>query len=184
MSFDAAFQKTLGSEGVYSFDPNDPGGETMWGVTAATARAYGYQGAMKAMPILTAKRIYLLAFWELLHLDKIDSISPAIAAELFDTAVNCGASIPVPYLQKWLNAFNRQAKDYPDLVADGLAGTVTCSALRTFLARRGKQGERVMIAALNADQAIHYRDIVERRPKSEDYIFGWMLNRVLGDSSS
>lgn len=184
MSFDAAFQKTLGSEGVYSNDPNDPGGETMWGITVATARAYGYQGKMRDMPILTAKRIYLVGFWELIRLDKIDPISPAIAAELFDTAVNCGAAIPGPWLQRWLTAFNRQGKDYPDLKVDGLIGTVTANALRAFLTIRGKKGEQVMIAALNADQAIHYRDIVERRPKSEDYLFGWMANRAMGAGSS
>lgn len=39
MDFDTAFHKLLGHEGAYVNHPNDPGGETMWGVTARDADA-------------------------------------------------------------------------------------------------------------------------------------------------
>ena len=52
-SFDDAFKALIGSEGGYSFNPADPGGETMWGVTARVARASGYAGPMKDLPLET-----------------------------------------------------------------------------------------------------------------------------------
>ncbi|HIA2409759.1 TPA: glycosyl hydrolase 108 family protein, partial [Burkholderia contaminans] len=33
-SFDDAFEALMGNEGGYSNSPADPGGETMWGITA------------------------------------------------------------------------------------------------------------------------------------------------------
>jgi lysozyme family protein len=179
MSFDSAFARTVGIEGRYSNNPKDPGGETMWGITVAMARAHGYVGQMKDMPIATAKAIYLAAFWMLLHLDQVDTFSPRIAEELFDTAVNLGQTKPIPFLQRALNAFNREGRDYPDIPVDGLAGAKTIDALRQFLAARSKQGgEAVLVAALNAQQAEEYLAIVGRRPASEDFIFGWFKKRV------
>lgn len=40
-NFEDAFRALIGSEGGYSFNPHDPGGETMWGVTARVARSAG-----------------------------------------------------------------------------------------------------------------------------------------------
>jgi lysozyme family protein len=178
MSFDLAFRRTVGAEGGYANDPDDPGGETMWGITATVARAHGYGGPMRDMPIATAKAIYRAGYWDLIHLDGVDAISPAIAAQIFDTAVNCGAGVPVKFLQRALNAFNRQALDYPDLVVDGLCGSVTLAALRAYLSKRGAAGEKVMLAALNAQQGERYLDIVEGRPASEAFVFGWFANRI------
>lgn len=178
MSFDDAFKRTVGIEGGYSNNPADPGGETMWGITVAKARSRGYTGPMADMPLLAAKDIYRTDFWLLIHLDLVDAVSPAVAAEMFDTAVNCGVGIPVKYLQRALNAFNRQAKDYPDMPVDGLCGTTTANALAAFLKVRGKDGEGVMIEALNVQQGELYLDIVARRVASEDFIYGWFKNRI------
>lgn len=174
MSFDRAFQHTVGVEGGYSNNPADPGGETMFGITARVARAHGYQGAMKDMPILAAKDIYRQSYWLAMRLDLIDPISPAIAEEAFDTGVNMGVGVPIPWLQEWLNALNRQGKDYPDQPVDGHFGAVGADALRKFLAKRGKEGEKRLLAALNAEQAVRYREIVQNRPTSEDFLFGWL----------
>ena len=179
MSFDLAFQRTVGAEGGYSNNPADPGGETMWGITARVARAHGYAGAMRDLPIGTAKAIYQASFWDLIHLGEVDKISPALAAEMFDTGVNCGVGVPVPFVQRSLNAFNRQGKDYPDMPVDGLCGPGTIAALRQLLQVRGALGEKVMVAAMNAQQGVRYFEIVEKRPSSEDFEFGWWANRVL-----
>jgi lysozyme family protein len=49
-------------EGGYSNNPNDSGGETMWGVTDRVARANGYAGPMKDMPREVAKNIYFASY--------------------------------------------------------------------------------------------------------------------------
>ena len=66
MSFDKAFARTVGIEGGYSNDPDDSGGETNWGITKATAVAYGYTGPMRDMPRETAHGIYLNGWWRCL----------------------------------------------------------------------------------------------------------------------
>lgn len=178
MSFDQAFARTVGAEGGFSDNAADPGGNTNWGITERVARAHGYQGAMKDMPIAKAKEIYKSGYWDLIHLGEVDKISPLIAIEMFDTAVNCGVTVPVSFVQRALNALNRRGKDYPDHAVDGLFGAVTAESLRQFMVRRGAAGEKVVLALLNSEQGVRYLEIVEKREASEDFLFGWVANRV------
>jgi len=94
-SFDDAFKALIGSEGGYSFDPADPGGETMWGVTARVAHACGYTGAMKDLPLATAKEIAKKKYWDPLLLDEFD---PRVAFQIFDANYNGG--LVVLWMQK------------------------------------------------------------------------------------
>ncbi len=94
-SFDDAFKALIGSEGGYSFNPADPGGETMWGVTARVARAFGYAGAMKDLPLATAKEIAKMKYWDPLRLDEFD---PRVAFQIFDANYNGG--LVVLWMQK------------------------------------------------------------------------------------
>lgn len=178
MSFDAAFQRTVGVEGAYSNNQNDLGGATKFGIIEKVARAHGWGGKMIDFPFDRAQMIYKSDHWDALNLDQVDALSPAIAAEIFDTGVNCGASVPIPFLQRALNAFNRQGKDYPDMPVDGLFGITTAAALKAFLRIRGQLGEKVMVCALNAQQGVRYFEIGEKRQANEDFEFGWWANRV------
>ena len=54
-----------------------------------------------------------------------------------------------------------------------MAGARTIDALRSFLKARGPKGEGTMLKALNCLQGSRYIDIVEHRPKSEDFAYGW-----------
>ena len=97
MDFDEAFHKLLGHEGGYSNHPNDPGGETMWGVTARVARAHGYHGPMRELPVAIAKKIYKEAYW--------DAVSAELIPEhtryaVFDAAVNSGPVQAIKWLQR------------------------------------------------------------------------------------
>lgn len=94
-SFDDAFKALIGSEGGYSFHPADPGGETMWGVTARVARNFGYAGAMKDLPLETAMKIAKEKYWDPLHLDELD---PRVAFQIFDANYNGG--LVVLWMQK------------------------------------------------------------------------------------
>jgi lysozyme family protein len=168
----------IGREGRYSFNINDAGGETMWGITAATARRNGYLGAMSMMPRETATTIYRNEYLVKPGFDKVYAVSPKIAAEMFDTGVNQGANLPGAWLQRILNALNRQGRDYPDIGVDGRIGPATISALSAFLDHRGADGETAILRALNCQQGVRYLDITEARPQNEDFYFGWLLNRV------
>lgn len=167
------------AEGGYVDHPNDRGGPTMYGITQAVARANGYTGAMRDMPRSLAETIYRNRYIVAPAFDKVALINEAIGAELIDTGVNMGVSVPGPWLQRWLNAFNARGSKYADVFVDGKIGPVTLAALRSFLAWRGEEGARVMVCALNALQAERYLAIAERDQKQEDFIYGWIKNRVL-----
>lgn len=165
-------------EGGYSNDPHDSGGETMYGVTVAVARAYGYEGPMNMMPRGVAVDIYTRRYWAEIGLDKLLPLSGRVAEECLDTAVNMGTSWPGKFLQRALNALNKGASLYPDMTVDGRIGPMTVDALRRFLTARGTDGETVMLRMLNAQQGVRYLEIAEAAPKNEDFEFGWWLNRV------
>lgn len=166
-------------EGGYSNDPNDAGGETKYGITVATARSYGYMGKMVDLPTDVARAIYQGRYVTAPGFDKVAAVSMAVAAEMVDTGVNMGVSIPGPLLQRWLNAFNKQQALYADLVVDGQLGPKTIQALSAFLKVRGKEGEAVLVRALNCSQGARYLELTEKREKNEDFAYGWLLNRVV-----
>ena len=177
-AFDRALKHTLGIEGDYSDDPRDSGGATKWGVTESVARAFGYSGAMQDLPVTLARVIYQQNYWDILKLDLISEISDDISSEMFDTAVNCGVGFAGKNFQRSLNALNRNGKDYPDLVVDGLIGRMTVTAFRAFIDKRGVDGETVLLRALNCLQGARYIKLAESRPKDERFVYGWFLNRV------
>lgn len=178
-TFDSAFRRTVGIEGKYSNNPADSGGETMYGITAALARAYGYKGAMRDLPLATAKDIYLLEFWTPLKLNAIDALGySAVAIELFDSAVNCGRPAAGKWLQIALNALNNEGKLYPEVSEDGNIGPATLSALTGYAANRKGNGQLVLLRALNCLQGAFYIDLTRKRQKDEAFVFGWLLNRV------
>jgi len=114
MDFDTAFERLIGHEGGYSFHPSDPGGETMWGVTARVARANGYTGDMRSLPVEAAKAIYRRLYWDAVKADQLPS---SVRFDVFDAAVNSG----VGQAAKWL----QRAAGVAD---DGVIGPATLAA--------------------------------------------------------
>lgn len=115
MQFDQAFAALIGNEGGYSFNPADPGGETMWGVTARVARANGYAGDMRALTREQAAAFYRRLYWDAID---ADSLPELLRFQVFDAAVNSGAAQAVRWLQA---AVGTQA--------DGVIGSATHLAL-------------------------------------------------------
>ena len=178
MTKDDIFNAILGKEGGYVNHPDDKGGPTNWGVTQATARAHGYFGDMRNLTRQQALDILEADYWYGPRFDQIGAVSSALAAELCDTGVNMGPSVQAKWFQRWLNVFNIQQQLYPDLQADGQIGPRTISALKSFLARRGTEGETVLLRALNCSQGQRYLELAEQRPANESFVYGWMRERV------
>ncbi len=116
MNFDDAFHKLLGHEGGYVNHPNDPGGETNWGVTVAVARANGYTGPMKDMPVDVAKAVYRKQYWDAI---RADELPPALRYAVFDAAVNSGNGQAIKWLQRAVGVED-----------DGRIGPATLTAAR------------------------------------------------------
>lgn len=92
MNFDQAFDRLIGNEGGYSNDPQDPGGETNWGISK---RSYPDLD-IKNLTREQAKEVYRRDFWQRASMDEYD---PAIAFQVFDFAVNSGIETAVRKLQ-------------------------------------------------------------------------------------
>lgn len=125
MDFDTAFTKLLGHEGGYVNHPNDPGGETNWGITKAVAREFGYTGSMRDLPRDTAKRIYRVKYWDTV---KADEMPDAVRYPLFDAAVNSGVGQAARWLQRALGVAD-----------DGKIGAITIA--------KAKQSDGVAVAS-------------------------------------
>jgi lysozyme family protein len=168
----------IAREGGFSDHPADRGGATRWGVTEAVARAHGYAGDMRLFPRDDAAAIYARVYWERPNFAGVARHAPRLAAELFDTGVNMGPAVAAGFLQRALNALNRGASDYPDLVLDAAIGPQTLAALGAFLDRRGAQGETVLLKAVEALQGERYLRLAEHRPANEAFLYGWLANRI------
>lgn len=118
MDFDQAFERLIAHEGGYVNHPDDPGGETNWGITARTARANGYTGSMRELTRRQAREIYRVAYWGRARADDYD---PAIGFQLFDAAVNHGIGNAIRFLQRAVGVAD-----------DGIVGPQTVAAINSM----------------------------------------------------
>lgn len=109
--FIKAFNRVVSVEGNYVNDPNDPGGETKFGISK---RSYP-RLIIKELTLEDARNIYYNDFWLKLSGDKL---SDDLAFQVFDFAVNSGIETSIRYLQRALNVAD-----------DGYIGPVTLSAI-------------------------------------------------------
>jgi lysozyme family protein len=177
--FDRLGATLLGKEGGYVNDPNDRGGETIWGITVAVARAFGYSRPMREMTRDEALQIYRKRYWEQPGFDRLAQIDEALAERLFDIGVNMGTAVAGKMLQRALNVLNRQAADYPDIAVDGACGAMTRAALGALIAKRGSAGRAVILGMVKALHSVRYIEIAEGNASQEAYEFGWQANRAL-----
>ncbi|MBN8747351.1 MAG: glycoside hydrolase family 108 protein [Variovorax sp.] len=138
MTFDEAFDRLIGHEGGYSDNPADPGGKTMWGVTEKVARAKGYKGDMRDLPQSFAKAVvYRPDYWDAVRADELPD---SVRFDVFDAAVNHGASQAAKWLQRAAGA-----------TPDGVIGARTVAAAR---------GAGPMLAAhFNGERLQFYTDL-------------------------
>ena len=175
---DNLLEDILGKEGGYIDHPDDRGGATNFGITEAVARAAGWTGAMHNLPRDFAIAIYRRRYWIAPRFDAIAAIAPRAAAELFDTGVNMGPGVAVTFLQRSLNALNRQGRDWADVAVDRIIGPATLGATRRMMSVRGKASEAVLLKALNALQGARYIELAEGRQANESFLYGWLANRI------
>jgi len=116
-AFTKAVERVLSHEGGYANNPLDPGRETIWGITARTARANNYTGEMRYMPRSTAVDIYHREYWLPI---RGDDLPFPLAFQLFDAAVNSGPPQAIKWLQRSLGVDD-----------DGLLGPKTLAAVKS-----------------------------------------------------
>jgi len=140
MSFDRAFQITVGVEGGYVNDPADPGGETKYGISH---RAYP-DIDIKALTLDQARDIYRRDYWQAAS---CDSMPERIGHLVFDCAVHHGVKTAIKLLQRALRVADdgefgpvtrgqllaRDTNETADLLmAQRMLYLMTCSAWPTY----------------------------------------------------
>ncbi len=132
MTFEEAFVIVVGLEGGYVNDPDDPGGETKYGISK---RAYPNVD-IKSLTKQQAMRLYEKDYWLAAHCDKMDD---AIALFVFDSAVNQGVRVAIKLLQRALR-----------LNDDGIWGPKTAAA--------SNRVTKEQVALFLAERALYYAD--------------------------
>lgn len=117
-TFDPLFDRLMDHEGGYVNHPNDPGGETKWGVTKRVARQYGYNGSMRKLPRSTARNIAEKLYWNVIQGDKLDK---SVAWQVMDAAYNHGNRNAIKMLQRAVGTS-----------ADGIIGAKTLAATNSM----------------------------------------------------
>lgn len=169
----------LGVEGGYVNHPSDPGGETNHGVTKAVAREAGYTGPMRDLPQERAAQILADRYIMGPGFGPLIEISQPVAIEAIDAGVNTGPAQPSRWFQLALNSLNRGGRDYADIAVDGKVGAGTIAAYRQLQRARGTaEACRLTVKLLDAQQAVYYLTLTRQDGKFEDFMPGWIINRV------
>lgn len=121
MNFEQAFDVLLGHEGGFVDHKDDPGGATRYGITEAVARAHGYAGPMRDLPLAVARGIARTAYWDKVRADELPA---ALRYVVFDGAYHSGSAQSVKWLQRALGVAD-----------DGVIGPKTLQAVAAADAR-------------------------------------------------
>ena len=113
-AFDQAMVIILASEGGYSNNSADPGGETNFGISK---RAFPSVDIAQ-LTVEGAKAIYKASYWDKTA-GGLDNVDPGLALILMDAAVNNGVGAANKFLQSALG-----------VAEDGVIGPQTLAALR------------------------------------------------------
>lgn len=154
--FRYAVEVVVRNEGGYVNDPSDPGGETKFGISK---RSYPHLDIAN-LTREEAIAIYRRDWWDKYGYGRL--ASSAIAAKVFDLSVNVGPRRAHEMLQRALHAVGRR-----DVVVDGIIGPQTIAAVNAA-------PPDALLAALRAEAAAYYRQLIERNPTLKKYERGWM----------
>jgi len=181
--FRVAVDITLEHEGGYILDPDDPGGETRFGISKRSYPDIDIADLTRE----DARKIYFLDFWCAPKFDRLALIAPDLAIRLFDLGVNCGPQTAVKFLQRGVNAVCKgvfeawRASAWRQKIArmlaktgrhrglplrvDGMIGKITLGVVDAC------PHESALMAALKGEAYNYY---IRQNPR---YIPGW-LNRL------
>lgn len=154
-SFTKAVEDVMLFEGGYVNDPDDPGGETKYGIAAR----YNPSVDIKSLTIDQASDIYYYKYWMPSGAYRISD--DAVAAKYFLMAVNVGIPKATKCLQRALRAVHHP------VAVDGRLGPKTAAA-----ANSSNPGQ--LLAALRSECASYYRLKILARPEKIKWGKGWL----------
>lgn len=160
--FSRAFKEYLRLEGGYVNHKDDRGGATRYGITEAVARANGYSGDMRNLPLSLAESIIKKRYWDKFNGDLMPY---EIAEKMLNIGSNMGVGTASKMLQKILVIYGYE------LAIDGVFGTKSIEALNKVCSK--VDGQLALLKYLNASQGARYLSIVENNPTQRVFLKGW-----------
>ena len=149
VTFEEIIEVVLEHEGGYVNDPEDPGGETKYGVSK---RAYPNED-IKNLTEEKAKDIYRRDYWERYRCAELPE---SLRHIYFDMCVNMGAGRATKIMQETANAKGANLK------IDGGMGPMTVGAMKS-----------VELERVRAYRVKYYATLIERKPDLAKFYFGW-----------
>jgi lysozyme family protein len=150
--FELSIETILKHEGGYVNDPDDPGGETNFGISKRQYPKLDIAG----LTIEQARVLYRQDYWKY---DEI--ISQPVATKVFDMAVNMGHGRAHRILQEALQNVGEPVR------IDGVLGP------QTIKAANGSEYEE-LLKEIRVLMAVRYAQIALARPTSRKYLHNWM----------
>ena len=164
----------LPNEGVYSYDENDPGGETVYGISKKNFPKWkGWYIVDKLKKenknikklLKNNKNIleyvydfYKKEFWNKLKLDNIKDYNKQKV--IMDTSVNLGVGRTSKLIQKVLN-----------VKVDGIIGPITLKHL-------DEMNEELFVSKLKIKRIEYYTNLVIKNKKLKKYFYGWIRRTI------
>lgn len=152
------FGTLVPNEGIYSNDPDDSGGKTIYGISQNSfpsqfAQCYALYKQDPKMALRYAQGFYYSNFYKPIYEQIHDE---KVAFKVYDLGINMNPPPAIKILQRAVGC-----------VDDGIFGQITLAAVNSkgcyqdFLTEAEK----------------HYRDIVTAHPEKKKFLNGW-LNRL------
>ena len=151
MPFYREITKVIGREGGYVNDPDDPGGETKYGISK---KAYP-KVDIKNLTLDDAVEIYKDDYW---LPAKVEKLPYNLQGQYFDMVVNQGIAKSAKILQRACNGKNKDK-----IKVDGKVGPKTIKATAKLEQDR-----------LRAYRLMEYARLALTRPELEKYYYGWV----------
>jgi lysozyme family protein len=171
--FKTALALILKNEGGYGFDKDDPGGETYKGIARnmngkwpgwvtidLLKRDSKFPNTLENNTALqdSVAQFYEANYWNKVQGDTITS--QLVANSIFDFAVNAGVGTSSSLAQLVVGA-----------KADGVIGPASVAAINAFDAE-------LFLASFTIAKISRYISIIEKRPLSRKYFYGWVRRAV------
>lgn len=152
--FLAQMQRTFKFEGGYVNDPDDPGGETKYGISKRSFPRVDIKNLTKKQ----AEDIYWRYYWLPLY----DVMPERVGQKVFDLAINTGRKRAHQFLQKGLRSLGYK------ISVDGVIGQRTMVTIENAV-----DADADIYGALVAQAETYYRNLA-RRGRFSKYLRGWL----------
>jgi lysozyme family protein len=162
-AFALAIDFVLAVEGGFVDDPQDPGGKTKFGISAAAFPAIDIESLTEK----EAVAIYWTSYAEPIAFEQLAEISEVVAIVTFDASVHHGPQQAIRFLQVAVGMANGGL--------DGKIGPKTLAAVEQM----ARIGEEEILIRMHTERLMFFHNLVNQDPERYKFLRGWFRRVVL-----